>query len=121
MIQRKILFSFQICYRDTLKVTDLQIKGVVNTKKVGIYEVTYRNGNLSKIAKVTVKEKTSISTSNGDQTGKQSQDKGSTNRQGTNSSLPKAREQSTFYLSVMGILLLLSGLVMMYRRTKIKN
>ncbi|HAP2864203.1 TPA: BspA family leucine-rich repeat surface protein [Enterococcus faecalis] len=109
---------------NTLKVTDLQIEGVVNTKNAGIYEVTYKNGNLSKIAKVTVKEKPSISTSNGEQGGKQSQDKGSTNRQGTNntnSSLPKAGEQSTFYLSVMGILLLLSGLVMMYRRTKIKN
>ena len=109
---------------NTLKVTDLQIEGIVNTKKAGIYEVTYRNGNLSKIAKVTVKEKPSISTSNGDQDGKQSQDNGSKNKQGTsntNNSLPKAGEQSTFYLSVMGILLLLSGLVMMYRRTKIKN
>ncbi|EDO0512840.1 bacterial Ig-like domain-containing protein [Listeria monocytogenes] len=109
---------------NTLKVTDLQIEGVVNTKNVGIYEVTYRNGNLSKIAKITVKEKPSISTSNGDQAGKQSKDNGSKNKQGTNNtngSLPKAGEQSTFYLSVMGIILLLSGLVMMYRRTKIKN
>ncbi|HBI6206884.1 TPA: bacterial Ig-like domain-containing protein, partial [Listeria monocytogenes] len=109
---------------NTLKVTDLQIEGAVNTKNAGIYEVTYRNGNSSKIAKITVKEKPSITTSNGDQAGKQSQDNGSKNKQGinnTNSSLPKAGEQSTFYLSVMGILLLLSGLVMMYRRTKIKN
>lgn len=109
---------------NTLKVTDLQIEGVVNTKKAGIYEVTYRNGNLSKIAKVTVKEKPSISTSNGDQGGKQSQDKGSKNKQdtnNTNSSLPKTGEQSTFYLSLMGIILLLSGLVMMYRRVKLKK
>lgn len=115
---------------NTLKVTDLQIVGVVNAKNSGIYELTYKNGNLSKIAKVTVKEKPSISTSNGDQGGKQSQDKGSKNKKSTNnkkdtnntnSSLPKTGEQSTFYLLVMGILLLLSGLVMMYRRTKVKN
>ncbi|UPH48364.1 bacterial Ig-like domain-containing protein [Listeria innocua] len=109
---------------NTLKVTDLQIEGVVNTKKAGIYEVTYRNGNLSKIAKVTVKEKPSISTSNGDQGGKQSQDKGSKNKKdtnNTNSSLPKTGEQSTYYLSLMGIILLLSGLVMMYRRVKLKK
>ncbi|MBC1667980.1 LPXTG cell wall anchor domain-containing protein, partial [Listeria welshimeri] len=71
-----------------------------------------------------------ISTSNDDQGGKQSQDKGSKDKQNTNnkkdtnntnSSLPKTGEQSTFYLLVMGILLLLSGLVMMYRRTKVKN
>ncbi|MBC1656448.1 DUF5011 domain-containing protein [Listeria welshimeri] len=121
---------------NTLKVTDLQIVGVVNAKNAGIYELIYKNGNLSKIAKVTVKEKPSISTSNGDQGGKQFQDKGSKNKQdtnnkqgannkkdtnNTNSSLPKTGEQSTFYLLVMGILLLLSGLVMMYRRTKVKN
>ncbi|MBC1629033.1 LPXTG cell wall anchor domain-containing protein, partial [Listeria welshimeri] len=114
----------------------LQIVGVVNAKNAGIYELIYKNGNLSKIAKVTVKEKPSISTSNGDQGGKQFQDKGSKNKQdtnnkqgannkkdtnNTNSSLPKTGEQSTFYLLVMGILLLLSGLVMMYRRTKVKN
>jgi len=109
---------------NVLAVGDLEIEGTVDTSKAGIYEVTYKNGNLSKMAKVTVKEKPSISTSNGDQDGKQSQDNGSKNKQGTNNtnnSLPKAGEQSTFYLSVMGILLLLSGLVMMYRRTKIKN
>lgn len=112
---------------NNLKVTDLQIVGVVNAKNAGIYELTYKNGNLSKIAKVTVKEKPPISTSNDDQGGKQSQDKGSKNKQNTNnkkdtnSSLPKTGEQSTFYLLVMGILLLLSGLVMMYRRTKVKS
>lgn len=121
---------------NNLKVTDLQIVGVVNAKNAGIYELTYKNGNLSKIAKVTVKEKPPISTSNDDQGGKQSQDKGSKDKQNTNnkkdtnnkkntnntnSSLPKTGEQSTFYLLVMGILLLLSGLVMMYRRTKVKS
>ncbi|HDH7119297.1 TPA: LPXTG cell wall anchor domain-containing protein [Enterococcus faecalis] len=35
--------------------------------------------------------------------------------------LPKAGEEQTFYLSLMGILVLLSSLVIMYRRTKIKN
>ncbi|EJM4556443.1 bacterial Ig-like domain-containing protein [Listeria monocytogenes] len=107
---------------NTLKLDELQIEGIVNTKNAGIYEVTYKNGNLSKVAKVTVKEKTFISTSNGNQGGKQSQDKGSKNKQqSTNNSLPKAGEKSALYLSIMGILLLISGLVMMYRRTKIKN
>ncbi|EOH8749955.1 bacterial Ig-like domain-containing protein [Enterococcus faecalis] len=109
---------------NTLKIDELQIEGVVNTKNTGIYEVTYKNGNLIKVAKVTVKEKPSISTSNGDQAGKQSQDKGSRNKQVTNNSnnsLPKAGEKSAFYISVMGILLLISGLVVMYRRTKVKK
>ncbi|MGN5996925.1 bacterial Ig-like domain-containing protein [Enterococcus faecalis] len=107
---------------NTLKLDELQIEGIVNTKNAGIYEVTYKNDNLSKVAKVTVKEKTFISTSNGNQGGKQSQDKGSKNKQqSTNNSLPKAGEKSALYLSIMGILLLISGLVMMYRRTKIKN
>ncbi|EIP7499774.1 bacterial Ig-like domain-containing protein [Listeria monocytogenes] len=106
---------------NTLELDELQIEGIVNTKMAGIYEVTYKNGNLSKVAKVTVKEKTFISTSNGNQGGKQSQDKGSKNKQqSTNNSLPKAGEKSALYLSIMGILLI-SGLVMMYRRTKIKN
>lgn len=106
---------------NTLELDELQIEGIVNTKIAGIYEVTYKNGNLSKVAKVTVKEKTFISTSNGNQGGKQSQDKGSKNKQqSTNNSLPKAGEKSALYLSIMGILLI-SGLVMMYRRTKIKN
>ncbi|EAE3710531.1 bacterial Ig-like domain-containing protein [Listeria monocytogenes] len=107
---------------NTLKLDELQIEGIVNTKNAGIYEVTYKNDNLSKVAKVTVKEKTFISTSNGNQGGKQSQDKGSKNKQqSTNNSLPKAGEKSALYLSIMGILLLISGLVMMYRKTKIKN
>ncbi|MGC2990654.1 bacterial Ig-like domain-containing protein, partial [Enterococcus faecalis] len=109
---------------NTLKIDELQIEGVVNTKNTGIYEVTYKNGNLIKVAKVTVKEKPSISTSNGDQAGKQSQDKGSRNKQVTNNSnnsLPKTGEKSAFHLSVMGILLLISGLVVKYRRTKVKK
>ena len=35
--------------------------------------------------------------------------------------LPKAGEEQTFYLSLMGIIVLLSSFVIMYRRTKIKN
>jgi len=35
--------------------------------------------------------------------------------------LPKAGEEQTFYLSLMGIIVLLSSFVIMYRRTKFKN
>jgi LPXTG-motif cell wall-anchored protein len=109
---------------NTLAATDLQVEGTVNTKMAGVYEVTYKNGDLVKIVKVTVKEKKTDSASNGDKGGKQSQDKGTKNQQGkknTNNSLPKTGEESSSYLFLMGVLLISGGLVVMCRRAKIKE
>ncbi|EGO8312518.1 BspA family leucine-rich repeat surface protein, partial [Enterococcus faecalis] len=43
-------------FGDPLEVTDLLVEGSVKTDTAGVYEVTYKNDNLSKTAKVTVKE-----------------------------------------------------------------
>ncbi|HBI6208355.1 TPA: BspA family leucine-rich repeat surface protein, partial [Listeria monocytogenes] len=43
-------------FGDPLEVTDLQVEGSVKTDTAGVYEVTYKNDNLSETAKVTVKE-----------------------------------------------------------------
>ncbi|EAF1965368.1 BspA family leucine-rich repeat surface protein, partial [Listeria monocytogenes] len=39
-----------------LVVDDLEVQGAADTSTAGEYEITYKNGNLSKTAKVTVKE-----------------------------------------------------------------
>ncbi|MBC1628989.1 DUF5011 domain-containing protein, partial [Listeria welshimeri] len=39
-----------------LTVGNLEVEGTVDTSKAGVYEVTYKNGNLSETAKITVKD-----------------------------------------------------------------
>ncbi|MFK4891299.1 bacterial Ig-like domain-containing protein, partial [Lactococcus petauri] len=42
---------------NTLSVSDVVIEGIVDTDNVGEYDITYKNGSLSKVAKVTVKKR----------------------------------------------------------------
>lgn len=100
---------------------ELTVKGDVDTKKVGTYQITYVYEGMTNIAKVTVKPKP-----NNDQKKEEQQTtkaaKGKQNSsKNSEATLPKTGEQETPMFTLMGTMLLSFIPIFVFKKNRLKN